>query len=152
MIKRKQSPYGVGRTKGDWWKWKVEPYTCDCVMIYAQRGSGRRASLFTDYTFAVWKEGELVPVMKAYSGLTDKEIRRVDQWIKKNTIDQFGPVRVVNQEQVFELAFEGIRVSTRHKSGIAVRFPRILRWREDKLPKDADSIETLEALLREAGA
>ncbi len=150
MLKRKNSAYGVGRTKGDWWKWKVEPYTCDCVMIYAQSGSGKRASLYTDYTFAVWQGDQLVPVMKAYSGLTDQEIARVDKWIRKNTLERFGPVRVVNQELVFELAFEGIQRSPRHKSGIAVRFPRIKRWREDKSAAEADHLETLEKLLPEA--
>ncbi len=150
MIKRRESPYQVGRVKGDWWKWKVDPFTIDAVMIYAQRGHGRRASLYTDYTFGIWKEGDLVPIAKAYSGLTDQEIRRVDNWIRRNTIDRFGPVRVVKPEQVFELAFEGIQRSTRHKSGIAVRFPRMARWRTDKKPEEADSIETMEALLREA--
>jgi len=147
MLKKKSSTYQVGRVKGDWWKWKVEPFTCDCVMIYAQAGHGRRANLFTDYTFAVWKDEELVPVMKAYSGLTDKEISEVDRWVRRNTINKFGPVREVNKELVFELAFEGIRKSTRHKSGIAVRFPRIIRWRKDKNADQADKIETLESLL-----
>lgn len=147
MLKRKSSAYGVGRTKGEWWKWKVEPFTCDCVMIYAQSGHGKRATLYTDYTFAVWDNEKLVPVMKAYSGLTDEEIGRVDKWIRKNTLERFGPVRVVEPQLVFELAFEGINRSPRHKSGIAVRFPRIKRWREDKTAAQADRLETLEALL-----
>jgi DNA ligase 1 len=118
------------------------------VLVYAQRGSGRRASLYTDYTFAVWSdEGELVPFAKAYSGLTDAEIRRVDAFVRRNTRDKFGPVRTVNPELVFELAFEGIQRSSRHKSGVAVRFPRILRWRTDKKPRDADTLQTIRALL-----
>jgi DNA ligase-1 len=146
MLKRRDSPYGVGRRRGAWWKWKVAPLTVDAVMIYAQAGHGRRASLFTDYTFAVWKGDELVPFAKAYSGLTDDEIRKLDNWIKRSTIDRFGPVRSVKPEQVFEIAFEGIQSSTRHKSGVAVRFPRILRWRTDKKAEDADSIDTLRGL------
>lgn len=147
MLKKRDSPYRVGRVRGDWYKWKIEPFAMDAVMIYAQGGHGRRASLFTDYTFAVWHEGELVPVAKAYSGLTDEEIRRVDSWIKRHTIDRHGPVRVVEPMQVFELHFEGINRSTRHKSGVAVRFPRINRWRTDKKPEEADSLATLKALL-----
>jgi DNA ligase 1 len=148
MLKRRESPYRVGRRRGDWWKWKVEPFTVDAVLVYAQRGSGRRASLYTDYTFAVWSdEGELVPFAKAYSGLTDAEIRRVDAFVRRNTRDKFGPVRTVNPELVFELAFEGIQRSSRHKSGVAVRFPRILRWRTDKKPRDADTLQTIRALL-----
>ena len=148
MLKRRDAPYGVGRRRGPWWKWKVEPFTVDAVLIYAQPGSGRRASLHTDCTFAVWNDdGELVPFAKAYSGLTDEELRRLDAWIRRNTIEKFGPVRHVKPEHVFELAFEGIQRSTRHKSGIAVRFPRILRWRTDKLPRDADSLETLRGLI-----
>lgn len=147
MIKRRQSAYGVGRVKGDWWKWKIDPYTVDAVMIYAQRGHGRRASLYTDYTFAVWDGDELVPIAKAYSGLTDEEIRKVDAFVRNNTTDRFGPVRAVTPELVFELAFEGIQSSTRHKSGIALRFPRMARWRHDKRPQDADTLATLQALL-----
>ena len=147
MLKRADSPYRVGRKKGDWWKWKVEPFTVDCVLIYAQRGHGRRASLYTDYTFAVWSGGELVPFAKAYSGLTDEEIRKVDAFIRRNTLQRFGPVRAVKPELVFELGFEGIQRSPRHKSGIAVRFPRMLRWRTDKAPADADSLETITAML-----
>jgi DNA ligase-1 len=147
MLKRADSPYRVGRKRGDWWKWKVEPFTVDAVLIYAQRGHGRRASLYTDYTFAVWSAGELVPFAKAYSGLTDEEIRRVDSFVRRNTIQKFGPVRAVKPELVFELGFEGIQRSPRHKSGIAVRFPRMLRWRTDKKPEDADTLETIVAML-----
>jgi DNA ligase-1 len=147
MLKRLSSPYGVGRKKGDWWKWKIDPYTVDAVMIYAQRGSGKRASLYTDYTFAVWHEGELVPIAKAYSGLTDEEIREVDAFVRRHTNERFGPVRSVTPELVMELAFEGIQASTRHKSGIALRFPRIARWRKDKRPEDADSLAVLRELL-----
>lgn len=148
MLKRCTSPYRVGRQRGDWWKWKIEPYTVDAVLINAQRGSGKRASLYTDYTFGVWNDqGELIPFAKAYSGLTDAEIRQVDAFIRRNTVEKFGPVRSVKPELVFELAFEGIQLSSRHKSGIAVRFPRILRWRTDKLPADADTLTTIRALL-----
>jgi DNA ligase-1 len=147
MIKRLDSAYGVGRVKGDWWKWKIDPYSVDAVMIYAQRGHGRRASLYTDYTFAVWEGDELVPIAKAYSGLTDEEIRRVDAFVRNNTTDRFGPVRAVKPELVFELAFEGIQSSKRHKSGIALRFPRMARWRQDKRPQDADHLSALQALL-----
>ena len=151
MLKRKDAPYGVGRTVGAWWKWKVNPYTVDCVLINAQRGSGRRASLYSDYTFGVWDgegdERHLVPFAKAYSGLTDAEMGQVDAYVRRNTLEKFGPVRTVKPELVFELAFEGIQRSSRHKSGIAVRFPRILRWRKDKPMAEADSIETIQALL-----
>ncbi|MEO7741818.1 MAG: ATP-dependent DNA ligase [Usitatibacter sp.] len=148
MLKRRDSPYGVGRTRGDWWKWKVEPYTLDAVLVYAQKGSGKRASLYTDYTFALWKGDELVPFAKAYSGLTDEEIREVDAFIRKNTLERFGPVRTVKPELVFELGFEGMQRSKRHKSGIAVRFPRMLRIRTDKAIREAN---TLEDALRLAG-
>ncbi|MCB0078242.1 MAG: ATP-dependent DNA ligase [Anaerolineales bacterium] len=147
MLKRKSSPYRVGRRRGDWWKWKIDPYTIDAVLIYAQRGSGRRASLYSDYTFAVWDEGELVPFAKAYSGLTDAEMRRVDNFVRRNTRERFGPVRSVTPKLVFELAFENIQRSNRHKSGIAVRFPRILRWREDKQIEEADTLDTIKAML-----
>jgi DNA ligase-1 len=150
MLKRLDAAYGVGRRRGPWWKWKVEPYTVDAVMVYAQAGHGRRASLHTDYTFAVWDGGDLVPFAKAYSGLTDAEITELDGWIRRNTLEKFGPVRSVRAEQVFELAFEGIQPSPRHKSGIAVRFPRILRWRRDKRPEDADTLEALRALMEGA--
>ncbi|PSL22662.1 ATP-dependent DNA ligase [Dyadobacter jiangsuensis] len=148
MIKRKASTYQVGRKKGDWWKWKIDPLSIDAVLIYAQKGSGRRAELFTDYTFAVWgDEGKLVPFAKAYSGLTDAEIGQVDYFIKRNVLEKFGPVRTVKPELVFEIGFEGINESTRHKSGIAVRFPRILRWRKDKKAEDADSLGSLRDIL-----
>ena len=140
MLKRRDSAYGVGRPRGIWWKWKVEPYTLDAVLVYAQKGSGKRASLYTDYTFAIWKGEELVPFAKAYSGLTDEEIREVDAFIRRNTTERFGPVRVVKPELVFELGFEGIQRSTRHKSGIAVRFPRMLRMRKDKAPREANTL------------
>ena len=141
MLKRRDSAYGVGRTRGAWWKWKIEPYTLDAVLVYAQKGHGKRASLYTDYTFALWKGDELVPFAKAYSGLTDEEIRVVDHFIRRNTLERFGPVRTVKPELVFELGFEGIQRSNRHKSGIAVRFPRMLRMRTDKGARDADTLE-----------
>ncbi|MEL6965593.1 MAG: ATP-dependent DNA ligase, partial [Pseudomonadota bacterium] len=147
MLKRRNSPYGTGRQRGDWWKWKIDPLSLDAVLIYAQAGSGRRANLFTDYTFAVWRDGELVPIAKAYSGLDDGEIRELDRWIRRNTIERFGPVRSVTPHHVFELAFEGINESPRHKSGVALRFPRIARWRHDKEPQDADQLEQVKALL-----
>lgn len=143
MLKRRDSAYGVGRVRGPWWKWKVAPYTIDAVLVYAQAGHGRRAALYTDYTFALWRDGELVPFAKAYSGLTDAEIRAVDAWVRAHTLERFGPVRRVSPELVFELAFEAIQASPRHKSGIAVRFPRILRWRRDKPPGEADTLATL---------
>jgi DNA ligase 1 len=151
MLKRRGSPYRVGRKRGDWWKWKIEPFSVDAVLIYAQPGSGRRASLFTDYTFGVWDNGTLVPFAKAYSGLTDEEIHKVDAFVRGNTVEKFGPVRAVKPELVFELAFEGIQKSPRHRSGIAVRFPRMARWRLDKKPEDADSLETIRALLEQKG-
>jgi DNA ligase 1 len=151
MLKRRDSTYQVGRKRGDWWKWKVEPYTFDAVLIYAQPGHGRRSNLFTDYTFAVHDGDQLVPVAKAYSGLTQKEIDRLDRWIRAHTTDRFGPVRAVEPVQVFELAFEGINPSSRHKSGIALRFPRIHRWRMDLAPTDADTLFSLKKLLPESG-
>lgn len=155
MLKAKDSLYGVGRTKdmGVWWKWKVDPFSVDAVLIYAQRGHGRRASLYSDYTFAVWDgppdatERTLVPFAKAYSGLTDEEMRKVDAIVRKTTVEKFGPVRSVTPSLVFELGFEGIALSKRHKSGIAVRFPRMLRWRHDKPVAEADSLATLQDLL-----
>lgn len=140
MLKRRDSAYGNGRRRGNWWKWKTDPLTADGVLIYAQSGHGRRANLYTDYTFAVWDEtGTLVPFAKAYSGLTDKEIVELDSWIKRNTTERFGPVRSVTPYHVFEIAFEGIQQSSRHKSGVALRFPRILRWRRDKTPESANT-------------
>lgn len=150
MLKRRTSPYRVGRPRGDWWKWKVDPYTMDAVLVYAQAGHGRRAALYTDYTFAVWDGDALVPVAKAYSGLDDAEIRKLDSWIRQHTIDRFGPVRSVTPHHVFELGFEAIQRSTRHKSGIAVRFPRILRWRKDKTIRDADTLQNLLAMIAHA--
>ncbi|MEM9157493.1 MAG: ATP-dependent DNA ligase [Verrucomicrobiota bacterium] len=147
MLKARDSVYETGRKRGTWWKWKIDPYTVDAVMIYAQAGSGRRANLFTDYTFAVWSGEQLLPLAKAYSGLDNKEIARLDRWIRGNTLERFGPVRSVRPEQVFEIAFEGINESKRNKSGVALRFPRILRWREDKAPKDADTLEQVRTLL-----
>lgn len=163
MLKRLGSPYRSGRKRGDWWKWKVDPHSIDAVLLYAQPGHGRRANLLTDYTFAVWKEpgddghghgdgdgdGErtLVPIAKAYSGLDDAEIRRLDRWLRRHTRERFGPVRSVEPTQVFELHFEGIRPSSRHKSGVALRFPRMARWRTDKLPADADTLSDVRRLL-----
>lgn len=152
MLKRKDSPYLVGRKKGDWWKWKVDPLTIDAVLTYAMRGHGRRSNLFTDYTFALWNdneegEKELVTFAKAYSGLTDAEFRKVDAWIKKNTLERFGPVRSVTPHHVFEIAFEGIALSKRHKSGVATRFPRILRWRTDKKIDEANTLDDLKAMI-----
>jgi DNA ligase-1 len=157
MLKGRDSMYGVGRTKasGTWWKWKVEPYAIDAVLLYAQRGHGRRASLYTDFTFAVWDEADgvrtLVPFSKAYSGLTDEEMRKVDAIVRKTTIEKFGPVRSVTPTLVFEIGFEGIQASPRHKSGIAVRFPRMLRWRTDKQIDDADTLTMLKGFLDGAG-
>ncbi|KAF2407664.1 ATP-dependent DNA ligase [Pseudomonas antarctica] len=154
MLKAKDGLYGVGRTKdmGVWWKWKVDPFSVDAVLIYAQRGHGRRASLYSDYTFAVWDgppgpERTLVPFAKAYSGLTDEEMRKVDAIVRKTTVEKFGPVSSVTPSMVFELGFEGIALSKRHKSGIAVRFPRMLRWRQDKAVDEADNLATLQDLL-----
>jgi DNA ligase-1 len=147
VIKRRRSAYGVGRRRGDWWKWKIDPYTVDAVLMYAQPGSGKRASLLTDYTFGVWHEGTLVPFAKAYSGLSNEEILELDRWIRRHTRERFGPVRHVEPVQVFELGFEGIAESSRHKSGVAVRFPRMLRWRKDKKPEEADTLETVRRLI-----
>lgn len=152
MLKRRDSAYQVGRKKGDWWKWKIEPLVIDAVLTYAMRGSGRRANLFTDYTFALWQdnengERELVTFAKAYSGLTDAEFRKVDDWIKKHTLERFGPVRSVTPQLVFEIGFEGIAFSKRHKSGVATRFPRILRWRHDKKIDEANSIEDIKNMI-----
>ena len=147
MIKRLLSAYSVGRKRGDWWKWKIDPHTIDAVLIYAQPGSGKRASLLTDYTFGVWHNGELVPVAKAYSGLTNEEIAEMDRWIRRHTVERFGPVRHVEPVHVFELGFEAIARSGRHRSGIAVRFPRMLRWRKDKPAAEADTLDALHALL-----
>lgn len=151
MLKRADSPYLAGRKKGDWWKWKLDPLTVDAVMIYAQSGHGRRANLFTDFTFAVWNGNDLVPFAKAYSGLTDDEFRKITAWVRKNTQQRFGPVRQVTPTHVFEIAFEGIHASPRHKSGIALRFPRMLRWRQDKGVQDANTLDDLRDLLARFG-
>jgi ATP-dependent DNA ligase len=142
------SPYYVGRRRGDWWKWKIDPYAIAAVLIYAQAGHGRRATLFTDYTFAVWQDDALVPIAKAYSGLSDDEIDRLDRWIRQHTVERFGPVRAVEPVHVFELAFEALAPSTRHRAGIALRFPRIARWRTDKTAREADTLERVKALLQ----
>ena len=147
MLKRKSSTYQVGRKVGDWWKWKIDPLTIDCVMIYAQKGHGRRSNLYTDYTFAVRDGDKLVSFTKAYSGLTDKEFAEVDNFVKRNSIEKFGPVRTVKPELVFEIAFEGIAASNRHKSGVALRFPRMLRWRKDKPASEINTLEDLKKLL-----
>ncbi|WP_027210891.1 ATP-dependent DNA ligase [Burkholderia sp. WSM2232] len=158
MLKERESLYGVGRTKasGTWWKWKIDPYAVDAVLVYAQRGHGRRASLYTDFTFAVWNEANgvrtLVPFAKAYSGLTDEEMRQVDAIVRKTTIEKFGPVRSVTPTLVFEIGFEGIQASSRHKSGVAVRFPRMLRWRTDKHIDDADTLAMLKGFIDDRAA
>jgi DNA ligase-1 len=151
MLKRRSSPYGNGRKKGDWWKWKVDPLTIDAVMVYAQSGSGRRANLFTDFTFAVKNGNELVPFTKAYSGLTDAEFRQITAWVNKHTVQKFGPVRQVEPIQVFEIGFEGIQASPRHKSGVALRFPRMLRWRKDKPVDEINTLDDLRDLLAAHG-
>ena len=147
MLKRLDSSYQTGRKRGAWWKWKIGALTVDCVLLYAQAGHGRRANLYTDYTLAVWSGELLVPVAKAYSGLTDEELLKMDRWIRSHTRETFGPVRSVEPLQVFEIAFEGIQRSTRHKAGVALRFPRIARWRTDKLATEADTLDSLKALL-----
>lgn len=147
VIKALDSPYLVGRKRGHWWKYKVDPMTLDAVLIYAQAGSGKRANLFTDYTFALWQGEDLVPFAKAYSGLDNAEINQLDRWIRRHTRDRFGPVRSVEPSHVFEIGFEGIATSNRHKSGISVRFPRILRWRKDKPAAEADTLDAAKALL-----
>ncbi len=151
MLKNKNSIYKVGRKVGDWWKWKIEPLTIDAVMVYAQKGAGRRSNLYTDYTFAVRDGDHLVPFTKAYSGLTDKEFNEVDAFVKRNSLEKFGPVRTVKPELVFEIAFEGIAASNRHKSGVALRFPRILRWRKDKPASEINSLEDLRKMLEVYG-
>lgn len=147
MLKRKSSPYQVGRKRGDWWKWKIDALTVDAVMIYAQKGAGRRSNLYTAYTFAVRDGDQLVPFTRAYSGLTDKEIGQVDHFVKRNSLEKFGPVRTVKPELVFEIAFEGIAESKRHKSGVALRFPRISRWRHDKKPDEINTLDDLKKML-----
>ena len=148
MLKRATAGYQSGRRRGDWWKWKIDPLTIDAVLLYAQSGHGRRSTLYTDYTFGLWQGDALVPIAKAYSGLDDKEILELDRWLRAHTRERFGPVRSVEPVQVFELGFEGVNLSKRHKSGVAVRFPRILRWRRDKPAAEADQLDTLKALAR----
>ncbi|HEY4263558.1 MAG TPA: ATP-dependent DNA ligase [Schlesneria sp.] len=151
MLKRRSAPYRAGRVRGDWWKWKVEPFAIDAVLTAAQPGHGKRSGLFTDYTFGVWDNDRLITIAKAYSGLTDAEIRQVDAFVRTHTLERFGPVRTVKPELVFEIGFEGIQLSARHKSGIAVRFPRILRWRTDKNASEADTLERVKILLKPGG-
>lgn len=151
MLKRAASPYLAGRKKGDWWKWKVDPLTIDAVMIYAQAGSGRRANMFTDFTFAVKDGNGLVPFTKAYSGLTDAEFRKITAWVRKNTLERYGPVRHVKPEHVFEIGFEGIQPSPRHKSGVSLRFPRMLRWRHDKPLDEINTLDDLKDMLAAYG-
>ncbi len=151
MLKRKTSVYQVGRKVGDWWKWKIDPLTIDAVMIYAQKGSGRRSTLYTDYTFAVRDDDKLIPFTKAYSGLTDKEFAQVDAFVKRNSLEKFGPVRTVKPELVFEIAFEGMAASNRHKSGVALRFPRIKRWRKDKPASEINTLQDLRQMLEAYG-
>ena len=151
MLKRKNSIYQVGRKRGDWWKWKIDALTIDCVMIYAQKGAGRRSNLYTAYTFAVKDGDQLVPFTRAYSGLTDKEFAEVDNFVKRNSLEKFGPVRTVKPELVFEIAFEGIAASKRHKSGVALRFPRMSRWRKDKKPDEINTLDDLKAMLNMYG-
>jgi DNA ligase-1 len=147
MLKRLDSPYEAGRHRGSWWKWKIEPYTIDAILIYARPGQVERENLFTDYTFGVWRRGDIVPVARACSGLTDEEIGRIDAFIRQNTLEKFGPVRSVRAQLVFEIAFEGIETSARHKSGLTIRSPRIVKWK-DKPPEEADSLDVLKSLLR----
>jgi DNA ligase-1 len=147
MLKDWNSVYGTGRQRGAWWKWKIDPFVFDGVLLYAAPGHGRRSNLYTDYTFGVWQGEALVPVAKAYSGLTDAEIRDLDRWIRAHTKERFGTVRSVEAAHVFELAYEGIARSTRHKSGVALRFPRIVRWRTDKPVSDADTLANLQKVL-----
>ena len=151
MLKRKNSIYQVGRKRGDWWKWKIDALTIDCVMVYAQKGAGRRSNLYTAYTFAVKDGDQLVPFTRAYSGLTDKEFAQVDAFVKRNSLEKFGPVRTVKPELVFEIAFEGIAASNRHKSGVALRFPRMSRWRKDKKPDEINTLDDLKAMLNMYG-
>jgi DNA ligase-1 len=152
MLKRRASAYGVGRKRGDWWKWKIAPHTIDAVLIYAQPGSGKRASLLTDYTFGVWDADQLTPIAKAYSGLSNDEIAELDRWIRRHTRARFGPVREVEPVHVFELGFEALAPSSRHRSGVAVRFPRMLRWRKDKAAREADTLATVRGMLQPSPA
>jgi DNA ligase 1 len=148
MLKRKSSAYVAGRPQGQWYKWKRDPLLVDAVVMYAQRGSGKRSSFYSDYTFGLWREGELLPVGKAYFGFTDEELRQLDRWVRNNTLNRFGPVREVEKALVFEVAFDSVQASTRHKSGVAMRFPRINRIRWDKPAIEADQLDALEKLIR----
>jgi DNA ligase-1 len=148
MLKHRHSIYQTGRKRGDWWKWKIDPLTIDAVMVYAMKGHGRRSNLYTDYTFAVRDGDQLLTFTKAYSGLTDAEFIQVDAFVKQNALEKFGPVRTVKPELVFEIGFEGIAASNRHKSGVALRFPRILRWRKDKKVEDINTLEDLRGMLK----
>jgi DNA ligase-1 len=147
MLKRRSSPYGAGRTRGEWWKWKIEPLEIDAVLLYAQAGHGRRAGLHSDYTLGVWDGDRLVTIAKAYSGLADAEIVEIDRIVRATTIERHGPVRICAPTLVMQLAFEGVAASTRHKSGVAVRFPRIVRWRRDKAPAEAGTLADLRRML-----
>ncbi len=148
MLKRADGPYLSGRVKGEWWKWKRAPLTLDTVLMYAQRGHGKRSSFYSDYTFGVWRaDGELVPIGKAYSGYTDEELAWLDRWIRNHTVDRFGPVREVEKQLVLEVAFDAAQRSSRHKSGVALRFPRIARIRRDKPAEEADRLEAALALI-----
>ena len=147
MLKRKNAAYQIGRKRGDWWKWKIDPLTIDGVMVYAQKGTGRRSNLHTDYTFAVKDGDQLLTFTKAYSGLTDQEFAEIDTFVKRNSIEKFGPVRTVILALVFEIAFEGIAASKRHKSGVALRFPRMNRWRKDKKPDEINTLDDLKTML-----
>jgi len=148
VIKNKNSKYLPGRKKGNWWKYKIDPMQLDGVLIYARPGSGKRADLYTDYSFAIWENNKLVKFANAYSGLNNKEIRELDKWIRKNTLERYGPVRSVKPELVFEISFDNIQISKRHKSGIALRFPRITKWRKDKNIMDADNLENAMSMIR----
>lgn len=144
MLKRRDAPYIGGRRAGQWYKWKRDPLTADCVMMYAQRGNGKRASYYSDYTFGCWSDtGELLPVGKAYSGFTDEELKWLDRFVRQNTVQRFGPVREVEKTLVLEVAFDSIHTSKRHKSGLAMRFPRIVRIRKDKPAEEADRVAAL---------
>jgi DNA ligase-1 len=151
MLKRISSIYQTGRKRGDWWKWKIDPLSIDAVLVYAMKGHGRRSNLYTDYTFAVRSGDQLVTFTKAYSGLTDSEIAEVDRYVRANALEKFGPVRTVKPELVFEIGFEGIAASNRHKSGVALRFPRMLRWRKDKPASEINTLEDLRGMLHQYG-
>lgn len=148
MLKRKMSPYESGRVRGSWWKWKRDPMTIDAVLVFAEVGHGRRSGIYSSHTFAVWHEGELQTIARAYSGLSEAELKEMDRWIRKEATERFGPVRAVPPVQVFELAFDGIQAAPRRKAGLSLRFPRVLRWRRDKSPAEADHLSALHTLLK----